>query len=100
MMKATELKKLLKARYGVTCRVSTGTGKGGWITAWVPSDESNNGFDLLTYSRPAFPLEFRQRCLRAVYGQDCNFAENGNAGNIRPYSIAMVRREWEQVLAV
>ena len=98
-MKATDLKRLLKAKYGVTCRVSTGTGKGGWITAWVPSDASNNGFDPLTYSSPPFPLDFRQKCLRAVYGQDCNFAENGNAGNIRPYSIAMVRREWEQVLA-
>ena len=98
-MKATDLKRLLKAKYGVTCRVSTGPGKGGWIIAWVPSDASNNGFDPLTYSSPPFPLDFRQKCLRVIYGQDCNFTDGDNAGNIRPYDIAMIPREWEQVLA-
>jgi hypothetical protein len=94
MMKATELKKLLKLRFGVTCRVQSSTH---YVNAWVPC--VSNGYGPLTYDSPPFPLEFRQQCLRVVYGPDCHFADGGNAGNIRLRSIAMSRDEWTNAIA-
>jgi hypothetical protein len=87
-MKSTEIKKILKEKFNLSVRVHTGVSKNPFIRA------------SLGYDNPVkFPLSFRQKCLRVIYGEDCTFAENGNAGNVAPHMIAMHSQQWEKALA-
>jgi hypothetical protein len=86
-MKSTEIKKIFKEKFNLSVRVHKGVSKNPYITA-------NLGYD----NPVKFPLEFRQKCLRVIYGEDCKFAENGNAGNVAPHMISMHAHEWAKVL--
>ncbi len=86
-MKATDIKRILKERYNLTARVKTGTSKNPYINAWVDYDGPDK-----------FPIELRAKCLRIIYGENCDFADRGEAGNISPKSIAMHIGQWVKAL--
>jgi hypothetical protein len=84
-MKAREIKKLIKDRFNLEVKVKTGVSKRPYISAWMPFE-----------TKTPFPLEFRQKCLRVIYGENCEFAINGEAGNVAPHMILMHAEEWDK----
>ena len=92
-MNSTYFKRFFKAM-GIPVRVRT---CGSFFQIWISPVEQNNHLALLKYAHE-FPLELRQRLLRGIYGQGCTFAEGGNAGNVRPYSLVISKKEWESAL--
>ena len=95
-MKSNDIKKFF-AKLGNKVRVRTGTGKGQWIGVWIPCDKGN--IHQLVYSVPPFALDLRVACLKIIYGDDCQFAGSGNAGNVRNYDISMTLPQWERLIA-
>jgi hypothetical protein len=87
-MKSTEIKSIIKSKFNISPRVRTGVSKNPFICVWLQNSEGKE-----------FPIEFRAKCLRAIYGEDCVFADKGNAGNVNPKSIAMHEKEWIAVLS-
>ena len=75
------------------------TGKGGWLSLWIrPKDNLNRMAPLEYYFE--FPLNLRKALLLAIYGQNCNFAEQGNAGNIRSHSLAFTAANWQAAMKI
>lgn len=85
MRLSTQIKQFFKSK-GIAIRVKTSTH---FISCFIERDKQSL----------VFPLEYRREMLKIIYGNDCNFAENGNAGNIRPTNLAMLGNEWEKFLA-
>jgi hypothetical protein len=94
-MTTKEIKKWLRGlNLAKTLRVtSTGT-KHPYFTAWFPYERVEG--NKMIYPANGFPLLLRQIALRVIYGDDCAYAEQGGAGNINQYSMAMHAHEWQQ----
>jgi hypothetical protein len=94
MKLSTQIKQFF-AKMGLKVRVRTGTGKGRWLSAWIPSEPGGHE---LVYKQPPFPLDLRIQCLKVIY-PNIPSCWSGNAGNIRFYDIAMHEGEWQTILA-
>ena len=101
-MKSTnEIKKFLKEVLGVTAKGNTGAGKAKWQSFYVKCDEIPIGQrQILQYSLPEFPVEFRRLCLQTIYGDKFEIHPLACAGNVGRYSIAMVPSQWETVIGL
>jgi hypothetical protein len=97
MKLSTQIKQFF-AKMGLKVRVRTGTGKGRWLSAWIPCDNSPENRHKLVYTQPPFPLDLRVACLKLVY-PDSPTCWSGNAGNVRSYDIALHDTEWQTILA-
>ena len=95
-MKANEIKSYFR-KLGIPVRVRIVAVKRPFAQVWIQGDMGNYLVPL-KYSFE-FPLALRQKLLRIVYGQDCNFADGGNAGNVRPYSLSFSVDEWAKLIA-
>lgn len=96
-MNSKTVKKFCKEKLGLEVRVRTIASKAAWIEAWIPS--KRQGMDLV-YSKE-FPVNFREACLRRVYGEDTckTFVDRGwCAGNVSKHSISLLPGEWELVI--
>ena len=100
-MKSTkEIKNFLK-EMGLTVRGNTGTGKSKWQSFHVPSDIIPiSQLQVMKFSLPEFPVEFRKLCIRTVYPDSETLYSQDTAGNVGKYSIAMLPHQWEHVMAV
>lgn len=88
MRLSARIKSFFKSKE-IPVNVGTSQSKNPYIYARIPHNNREQS---------VFPLEYRQEMLKIIYGPDCNFAENGNAGNIEPYSLVMKENEWEKFL--
>lgn len=95
-MKAKEIKQFLSKTLGIKDLSVTTGASGHFIGARIKSVNLSI-HEPLKYNSE-FPLEFRQICLREIYGPDCAFADGGNAGNVRPHDIAMSGPQWKKAI--
>lgn len=86
MRLSARIKSFFKSK-GISVNVKTGVAKNPFISC-----------SLVNWKTESFPLEYRREMLKMIYGADCSFAAEGNAGNIRPNSLAMQEKEWEKFL--
>lgn len=90
-MKAADFKKFFKNNYNIPVRVRTSKH---YINAWIEPDNWEEYNKSLKYNHE-FPLELRRKLLVTIYGP-VEWAGKGNAGNIRPHSLAFKLDEWER----
>lgn len=96
-MTTSDIKKFLKARYGIKALVnSTGT-KNPYFIARIRPDGCGTAGSPFVYTQ-AFPWELGQRCLLAVYPDHPSLQDHW-CGNVGPHSIGLLVREWAAVLA-
>jgi hypothetical protein len=82
---AKRLKAILKKDHP-SVRVRAGTGRAGYVEAWIPSGE-------------AFSADLRNAALDAVYGPEfARNRENPAAGNVSSRRIALQRDQWKKAL--
>lgn len=103
-MTSKQIKDFLAKQFGIKARVRTGVSKNPFICAWQPDEQGDDrkiGHQLV-YTQPPFPLEFRQKCLGAIYGANDSLAKstNDSVGNVSIRMISMHAKEWEQVMAL
>lgn len=98
---ATSLKRYFKARFGIAVRVTSGKGKGHWITVWIPSDRRKTGESMMAPLRysATFPMALGSSCLRIIYPNNPDLW-NHWCGNVSAHSISMSRKAWEELLAL
>lgn len=96
MKLSTEIKKHFKS-IGIPVRVNTVAVKNPFVQVWIQPENIRHNCEPLKYSFE-FPLAMRQKLLRVIYGEDCQFAEGGNAGNVRSHSMSFHESEWRKIL--
>lgn len=89
MIKSSDIKSYFK-KIGIPVRVRTVACKRPFFQVWIESAEQNR----MVFNHE-FPLDLRQSLLKVVYGENCEFAAGGSAGNIRPYSLSFTIQEWQ-----
>lgn len=90
MIKSSDIKSYFK-KIGIPVRVRTVACKNPFFQVWIETIKTDSGF----VYKHEFPLDLRQSLLKVVYGENCDFAAGGSAGNIRPYSLSFTIQEWQ-----
>lgn len=83
-MKSSEIKQYFK-KIGIPVKVRTVACKRPFAQVWIES--ATNYPQPITY-KYEFPLEMRQKLLRIIYGENCEFAAGGSAGNVRAHDFS------------
>lgn len=96
MKLSAEIKKHFKS-IGIPVRVNTVAVKNPFVQVWIEPEKNPDFRAPLKYNQE-FPLAMRQKLLRVIYGEDCQFAEGGNAGNVRSHSMSFHESEWRKTL--
>ncbi len=95
-MTTAEIKKFLKTEFKLkTVRVNSTLTKHPYLRANIcPEGDARTQ---LTYTEE-FPLAFRQLALKVIYGDQCDFSKDGNAGNVNSHGISMHETEWQSLI--
>lgn len=99
MKTTTEIKQFCKNVLGCSVRGNTSAGKQHWQGVWISPDKGPHFTSPLVYTKPPFPEDFRNLCIRTIYPTSPTLHNQVSAGNVGPYSIAMLPNEWETVIA-
>lgn len=73
---------------------------GGYISVRIRMEPPLPGETIHSPMRYAysFPAEFRQMCLRTIYGKNTGMASQTSGGNVTSVDIAMHRGQWDAVM--
>ena len=95
-LKSSEIKQYFK-KLGIPVRVRTVACKHPFAQIWIES-EKTAGFGGPIIYKYEFPLELRVKLLKIIYGENFEWCERGNAGNVRPNSISVNENEWRKLI--
>lgn len=90
-MKASLIKQFFKQKYNIPVRVENSKH---FVGIRIVPEKEVSIYEPLKY-KYEFPLEMRQKMLSIIYGPK-DWTASGNAGNIRPHSLALSHAEWEK----
>ena len=93
-MKAAEIKKFFKEKFGIPVRVRTVAVKDPFVQVWIESEGA--GHEQPRYNHQ-FPEVVDTALLKAIYGE--NTTITFPAGNATLHSLSMHAHEWEAVKA-
>lgn len=97
-MKTTnEIKRFFKDKFNLKVVGNTSSGRGQWQSFRIRPEPCDDVRAPLVY-KSEFPVEFRQRCIRAVYPDHPQLCAQTTAGNVMTHSIALRADQWEQVI--